>query len=443
MAAGNMQTAKACGICSVAGHPTDMCPTLQEDEQFNAVGSFPGQPQRNYNPYSNTYNLGWKDHPNLSYGNQQVNQPIFQQYSQLSPPRQQQDQTSSSGMPLEVIVKSLATNILQFQQETKQFEQEAKASIKSLENQMGQMATTINRLEAQGSGKLPSQTMVNPRENVSAILSRSGKKVEIPRVNIPLLDAIKQVPHYAKFLKELCTIKRKQKLERCEKINVEENISAIIERNLPTKCKDPGMFSIPCTIGNNRFEKTMLDLGASINVMSYYVYASLKLGPLNETGVIIQLVDKSNAYPKGVVEDILVKINDLVFPADFYVLDMGYSDQTIPILLGRPFLRMSKAKIDFYSGMLTMEFDDKISEFNIYDAIKHPDETNPVYSIQELPSITTLQETVAALDASPKSSKSSKSSHIVLPIANERPFYTGFQMDEVRTWDLGNPIDAG
>jgi hypothetical protein len=127
MAVGNMQTEKASGICSVVGHPTDMCPTLQEEpiEQVNAAGSFPGQPQRKYDPYSSTYNPGWRDHPNLSYENPQVNQPAtqnrpsYQQYKQPYPPRQQPSQTSNSGMSLEDIVKSLATNTLQFQQETR------------------------------------------------------------------------------------------------------------------------------------------------------------------------------------------------------------------------------------------------------------------------------------------------------------------------------------
>ena len=76
-------------------------------------------------------------------------------------------------MPLEDIVKSLATNTSQFQQETKQFQQEARANIQSLDNQMGQMATAISRLEAQSSGKLPSQTIVNPRENASAKIGRA------------------------------------------------------------------------------------------------------------------------------------------------------------------------------------------------------------------------------------------------------------------------------
>ena len=142
MAVGNMQTVKACGICSVVGHPTDMCPTLQEEpiEQVNAASGFPGQSQRKYYPYSSTYNLGWRDHPNLSYGNPQVNQPmtknrpICQQYKQPYPLRQQSGQTSNSGMSLEDIVKSLATNTLQFQQEMKQFQQEVRANIQSLDN---------------------------------------------------------------------------------------------------------------------------------------------------------------------------------------------------------------------------------------------------------------------------------------------------------------------
>ena len=71
MAVVNLQTVKACGICSVVGHPTDMCPTLQKEpiKQVNAAGDFLGQLQRKYDPSSSMYSLGWRDHPNLSYGN--------------------------------------------------------------------------------------------------------------------------------------------------------------------------------------------------------------------------------------------------------------------------------------------------------------------------------------------------------------------------------------
>ena len=120
------------------------------------------------------------------------------------------------------------------------------------------------------------------KEEVERELFETFRKVEI---NIPLLDAIKQVPRYAKFLKELCTSKKK--LQGNEILSVGENVSAIIQRKLPQKCKDPGMFSIPCVIGNTKIEHTMLDLGASINVMPHSMYASLKLGPLKQTGIII------------------------------------------------------------------------------------------------------------------------------------------------------------
>ena len=147
-----MQTVKACRICSIVGHPTNMCPTLQEEpiEQVNAAGGFLGQPQRKYDPYLSMYNPGWRDHPNLSHENPQVNHPmtqncpICQQYKQPYPLRQQSGQTSNSGMSLEYIVKSFATNTLQFQQETKQFQQEVRANIQSLDNQMGQMATAFS-----------------------------------------------------------------------------------------------------------------------------------------------------------------------------------------------------------------------------------------------------------------------------------------------------------
>ncbi|XP_070660603.1 uncharacterized protein [Malus domestica] len=127
------------------------------------------------------------------------------------------------------------------------------------------------------------------------------------QVNIPLLDAIKQVPRYAKFLKELCTTRKR--IPNKEVVKVSENVSAVLQRKLPPKCKDPGSFTIPCVIGNTRFEKCMLDLGASINVMPYSIYASMNLGELKQDGVIIQLADRSNAYPKGVLEDVLVQVH--------------------------------------------------------------------------------------------------------------------------------------
>ena len=115
----------------------------------------------------------------------------------------------------------------------------------------------------------------------------------------------------------------------------------------------------------------MLDLGASINVTSYSVFTSLHLDNLKETGVVIQLADRSNAYPRGVLEDVLVQVNELVFPVDFSVLDMEDENAAnpTPLLLGRPFMKTTRAKIDVFNGTLTMEFDGEVVRFNIFEAM--------------------------------------------------------------------------
>ncbi|XP_073033722.1 uncharacterized protein [Primulina eburnea] len=400
--------------------------------------------QRRYDPFSNSYNPGWRDHPNFSYKNQGGQQGYPQQnWNKQHAP----EQASNSGMSLDEIVKALAENTQKFQQETR-------ASIQNLGTQITQIATSVSKLEAQNSGKLPSQTVVNPKENASAMILRSGKEIDqkntsptkdteekgtteeteeksekqpkvnsksfsstisnavVPpfpsrlekskkmdyekevletfrkvEINIPLIDAIKQIPRYAKFLKELCTNKRRLKSD--EKVSVGESVSAVIKKSLPNKCKDPGMFTMPCVIGNLKIERAMLDLGASINVMPYSIYCALNLGPLKETRVVIQLADRSNAYPEGVVEDVLVQVKELIFPADFYILRMEEDSTTIsaPILLGRPFMKTARTKIDVEEGTLSVEFDGEIVKFSIFDAMKYPNENHSICSIDIVDSI--------------------------------------------------------
>ncbi|KAM3007735.1 hypothetical protein FF2_031950 [Malus domestica] len=147
----------------------------------------------------------------------------------------------------------------------------------------------------------PRRFMQSKKEEAEKDILEMFRKVQ---VNIPLLDAIKKVPRYAKFLKELCTTRKR--ISSKEVVKVSENVSTVLQRKLPPKCKDPGSFTIPCVIGNTHFESAMLDLGESINIMPYSIYASMHLGELKNDGVIIQLADRSNAYPKGVLEDVLV-----------------------------------------------------------------------------------------------------------------------------------------
>ncbi|XP_052621445.1 uncharacterized protein LOC128127117 [Lactuca sativa] len=349
-------------------------------------------------------------------------------------------------MPLEDIVKSLATSTQSFQQETK-------ASIKSLEQQVSQLAQSVSKMESQG--KLTSQTEKNPKHNACAITLRGGKSYESPRmmdeeeeekeieveeadkeeekkstpkskkliefevkvtpapfpsrlastkrereddeimamfrkveINIPLLDVITQIPRYAKFLKELCTSKKKLKGNQIVKVG--ENVSAVLQKRLPKKCKDPGVFTVSCKMGNLFVPRAMLDLGASINVLPYSSYKTMGIGPLSKTGVIIQLADRSLVHPKGVLEDMLVQVNELVFPTDLYVLDMGDENtpQSSSILLGRPFMSTAKTKIDVANGTLSMEFDGEVINFNIFEAMRYPSDIHSLNLLDVIDSCT-------------------------------------------------------
>ncbi|XP_024198322.1 uncharacterized protein LOC112201644 [Rosa chinensis] len=207
------------------------------------------------------------------------------------------------------------------------------------------------------------------------------KKVE---VNIPLLDAIKTIPTYAKFLKDLFTHKRyKNKLKKDDKMCLNERISAVFQRKLPPKFKDPGSFTIPCKIGERPFEKALMDLGASINLMPYGVYKELGLSDIKPIQISLQLADRSVVYPRGVVEDVLVQVDELVIPADFVILDMEevYQDE-LPIIFGRAFMATGGTKIDVKLGLLTMMVYDTTIGFKIFDELRKSMRLQKVYSIE-------------------------------------------------------------
>ncbi|CAM8982831.1 unnamed protein product [Rhodiola kirilowii] len=358
------------------------------------------------------------------------------------------------------MMKEMMASNQQINTTLNQYMAKTDGAITDLQKQMSQMATAVSRLE-DSTGRLPSQTIQNPKGNVSAVTLRSARRaarpvgdehqqepeeeatepdafvqdeprpelvpsVEVSRpdqvpivenanvqvplpfpvqvrapkkyvmdkevwelfskveINIPLLEAIKQIPRYSKFLKELCTNRRKGTQPDEELMS--RNVSAVIQRKVPPKCDDPGTYTIPCTIGNIRLENCMLDLGASINVLPYSIYSCLRIGPLEPAGLTIQLADTSCKQPEGKIEDVLVQVGELVFPADFYVLKMENSSPTdhAPILLGRPFLKTSKMKIDCDTGTLTMEVEDERISFDIFRAMKHPTEYEAVHALDTL-----------------------------------------------------------
>ena len=179
---------------------------------------------------------------------------------------------------------------------------------------------------------------------------------------MPFTEVITQMPLYAKFLKDILSKKRKIVEEGI--VNLTETCSAVIKRGLPEKMKNPGSFTIPCTIGEFEFQKALCDSGASINLMPYSVTKKLSLGEITPTTVTLQMADKTLAKPEGIIEDVLVKVGKFIFPADFIILDME-EDSQVPLLLGRPFLATGTALIDMQKGILTLRVGEETADFNL------------------------------------------------------------------------------
>ncbi|XP_075492553.1 uncharacterized protein LOC142530615 [Primulina tabacum] len=210
------------------------------------------------------------------------------------------------------------------------------------------------------------------------------KKIHI---NIPFADVLEQMPNYAKFIKDVMS--KKRKLQEFETVKLTEECSAILQKKLPQKLKDPGSFTITCFIGGSKCSKALCDLGESINLMPFSIYRELELGEVKPTTITLQLADRSLTYPRGIVEDVLVKVDKFIFPADFVILDME-EDQDAPLIFGRPFLATGRALIDVRKGELTLRVGGEEVIFNIYQAMRGSNEISTCKSIDVIDSCMSL-----------------------------------------------------
>jgi len=195
------------------------------------------------------------------------------------------------------------------------------------------------------------------------------------KINLPLLDAIKQVPAYAKFLKDLCTQKRRTRANTPKKVFLTEQVSSILQHSLPPKFKDPGAPTISCIIGDHKIDKALLDLGAGVNLLPYSVYLQLGLGELKPTPIILQLADRSIKKPRGIIEDVIIQVDNFYFPVDFIVLDtepVANPTKMIPVILGRPFLATANANINCRTGIMKIRFGNLKVKLNIFHTFQQP-----------------------------------------------------------------------
>ena len=190
-------------------------------------------------------------------------------------------------------------------------------------------------------------------------------------INLPFIDALEQTLSYVKFMKNILANKRK--LRAYDTITLSKECSAILQNKLPPKHKDPGSFTIPCSIGNVVFERALCDMGASINLMSLSIFRKLGLGEARSKTMTLQLADGSFNHLRGIIEDVLIKVNKFIFLVDFIILDMK-EDKEIPIILGRPYLATGRALIDVQKGELMLSMQGEGVTFNVFKAIRYPDD---------------------------------------------------------------------
>ncbi|XP_023743721.2 uncharacterized protein LOC111891890 [Lactuca sativa] len=217
--------------------------------------------------------------------------------------------------------------------------------------------------------------------------SKNKKLLEYPvhvgiSINTPLIDSLAKVPEYAKFLQDL--IDTRQELRKNCKVILSEQSSRVVLGEIPKKMGDPRRLTLPCEFGNNLKTYPLASSGASIsiNLMPFSFYQKLNIQKMKAMKMTIHMENRLVTHPRGIVEDILVKIGKFVFPVDFVVIDMK-EDVNVPIILGRPLLNTARALVDIRESKLTLRVGDEEETFGLQDGFQGYDVQGEVFNIED------------------------------------------------------------
>ncbi|GJV29014.1 reverse transcriptase domain-containing protein [Tanacetum coccineum] len=225
----------------------------------------------------------------------------------------------------------------------------------TFQNNLQNMICGLFQNQASTLGTLPSNTIPNPKGEMKAITTRSGVAYEGP--SIPTKPFPKKV------------VERETEETTDEEQTNFQGSTAQIPPPLPEKLGRSGKILIPCISRDRCIHAS--DLGASINLMPLSIWKKLSLPGLTPTWMTLELADRSITYPKGLSEDIFVKVRNFHFPTDFVVVDFE-ADPRVPLILGRSFLRTSRALIDVYEGKLVLRDGNEQITFHVDGTSKHP-----------------------------------------------------------------------
>ncbi|XP_070022886.1 uncharacterized protein [Nicotiana sylvestris] len=200
------------------------------------------------------------------------------------------------------------------------------------------------------------------------------------------------MPNYVKFMKDLVTKKRSMNFETNK---VTHQVSAIVHSMAP-ELVELSAFTILCTIGSVEFANALSDLGASINLMPYLVFKTLRIGQPRPTSMRLQMADHTMKRPLGVIEDVLVRVDKFILRENFAILDCEV-DYEVLIILGRPFLATSKALRNVEAGELTIQVGDEKVVFHVCKSMRQSN-INEVCSFADLVTDAIVDETSSTIN---------------------------------------------
>nr|GEW18855.1 reverse transcriptase domain-containing protein [Tanacetum cinerariifolium] len=277
-------------------------------------------------------------------------------------------------------------------------------------NQNQGQGNNFNRNQSSTSGTFPSNTIANPKGEMKAITTRSAvtyegpsiptpkKVVEreteettdkeqtnfqgstahiqppvtlIPKPDVPKTLPKPNIPYPSRLNDQKLRKKATNQIEKFFQIfqDLHFDITMLLKK-LPEKLGDPGKFLIPCGFPEMDVCHPLAYLGASINLMPLSIWKKLSLPELTPTRMTLELANRSNTLPKGVAEDVFVKVGKFYFSTDFVVVDFE-ADPRVPLSLGRSFLRTGRALIDVYGEEITLRVNDEAVTFNLNQTTRY------------------------------------------------------------------------
>ncbi|XP_014503058.1 uncharacterized protein LOC106763375 [Vigna radiata var. radiata] len=296
---------------------------------------------------SNNYNQGWRSQP--SNGPGQFGQTGGQYYK---PPQQQQQQWQQQ--PSSDKTAQLQETLNQFMQATHSNQKNAEAAIRNLETQMGQLNQTVNQMQEKSYKNFRANTDVNPKEECKNTRKiQAGCLEEVSKrlgIEVPMTEALQQIPTYKEFLNKL--LKKKNLKE--ETTEEQRDCSVMLQKTLPPKEGDPRSFTIPCNIGEHKIRKALIDLGSNINLMPLTFLKKMGELEVKPARMSLLMANGSPKRPYGVLENVKLQVDNLMFLVDFAILEM-VENAEIPINLGRPFLKTAKVIINVDEGTIALK----------------------------------------------------------------------------------------